>query len=740
MALGLFYITGAQAVHDLSTGMQLDGNVATTCPAGLGTCTSSQTDWAAFYDVNGGTTTPKTTLPNTDFKTATFSRDFESGGRNNCSLTSTSTTFCTGDSTTFATGSKDTLDITGGGWQCNRDNNVNSKIDIMNAYAASYVIPAGQTNAGDKVMYFALEKNKDNGTNDVGFWFLQGSNTCSAPSGHQDFQGQAHTLGDVLIVSEFSSGGGVSNITAYKWVGGANPLQQIAAASGNGGDCKTNLGGDNLCATTNSGSPFNTNLDTPWLSADATLGVGTNVIVPPDFFEGGINITKAFAGSGGGTAPSCFNTFVGDTRSSTALTATLFDFALGQLGECKTTLTTKAGDTANGGTASPSSIGTGSVSSGSDTATLSITGTSSWGGTLTWWLCGPVSSDACDQTKGLQVTSRTVSNSSTADQFVSETATLTAAGRYCWSAHFEPNTASKNAGVTSDDDDGVNECFTVAKVTPTLATCSGTYSGTTCTPGSAVDLGNPVSDRALVSGLATEPGSGGTSTTYPTINPTTPGAYAGTITFTLKGPAATGCGITATGTGTNPQSVNVDTLVGNKVYGPVTFTPDNAGRFSWQAQLANASSVNNILPVTHNANCDDANEDVVVNQVPTVTTTRQWVLPQDKVSIDTNPTGGNLQGNVTFKLFDTSANCTANGDTVGQGGLLYKSSAIAISGNGPKTASTNNQTSAPITAGTTVYWRVTYVSTTQAQTGSSSVCTEQTTVSFAGNDSGITVP
>ena len=88
-----------------------------------------------------------------------------------------------------------------------------------------------------------------------------------------------------------------------------------------------------------------------------------------------------------------------------------------------------------------------------------------------------------------------------------------------------------------------------------------------------VAFGSPVSDRATLSGLATEPGSAGSSTTYPTINPTTLGAYAGSIQFTLRGPADTGCGGTATGTGTNPQTVPVDTAVGNKVYGPVFFTP-----------------------------------------------------------------------------------------------------------------------------------------------------------------------
>ena len=58
-------------------------------------------------------------------------------------LNSTSTTFCTADDTTYATGSKDTLGIGNGGWQCNHDKNVNSKIDIMNAYVAQYTTADG---------------------------------------------------------------------------------------------------------------------------------------------------------------------------------------------------------------------------------------------------------------------------------------------------------------------------------------------------------------------------------------------------------------------------------------------------------------------------------------------------------------------------------------------------------------------------------------------------------------------
>jgi hypothetical protein len=763
-ALGLLVATlviaaVALAVQDLT--FQLDGNAkASDCGTPSGTnlggtvpdCSIQTDDWNTIFSADGSVKNPPVSDTNlTGYTNATFQRDFgvKVSATDKCSLTNTtSTTFCTADPTTYATGSKDIQPISG--WQCNKDLNVNRKIHIMNAYAAAYTDPL----SGDKILYFGLDKNKDNGDNNVGFWFLQADANCDATNGTATWTG-AHSSGDILITSEFTKGGGVSGITIFRWAGGAtgcidsnnNPDPKTGGcnqqAVGGGGDCKgAPIPEPNLCATTNSGPLItNTNIQTPWLTADATIGVG-HTVVPPDFFEGGIDLTKAFQGVAGGV-PSCFNTFIADTRSSQQPTATLFDYARGALGECKTTLTTKAGDTANGGTASPTSIGTGVVSSGTDTATLTVTGTSTFSGTLTWYLCGPDAAlTTCDKTKGVLVT--TTTPVTTNGSYVSGTASLTQAGTYCWTAHFEPNQASKDAGVKVGDDNGTNECFTVAKVTPALTTCSGTFDASfVCTPSATVDFGSAVTDRARLTGLATEPGSGGPSTTYPTINPASAGAYAGTITFTLKGPAASGCGVTATGgTGTNPQDVPVDTLVGNKVYGPVSYTPGTPGKYHWQATIANTSSLNNILPVTDNANCDQAREDVTVQQIPTQISTTQKVTPQDSATItssvatDTIPAGGT----VTFYLYagDTAANnlanCQAHGTTVGSGGLVYKEGfgTLAV----PALSETfNSNNTIAVTTDTTVYWRVTYATGDSAHLGIQSDCAESTSTSFH-NDSG----
>ena len=133
----------ALAVHDLD--FQLDGNIATTPDGSVGGNTQ-EIDWQDLFNSAGETILP---LP-AGFEAADLDRDF---------VTNPNGSFNTADSSTFATGSKDTLPITPG-WQCNQDNNVNSKTDVMNAYAASYTDPV----SGDEILYFGLERNANTGT------------------------------------------------------------------------------------------------------------------------------------------------------------------------------------------------------------------------------------------------------------------------------------------------------------------------------------------------------------------------------------------------------------------------------------------------------------------------------------------------------------------------------------------------------------------------------------------------
>ena len=139
-AVALLFVAGAQAVH--GEAFQLDGDVLASTTTNVGGVTQN-VDWDSLFDANGNE------LPSpTGFGEKSFDKDFLNNG----------TDFITDDTTTFATGSKDTLPIAG--WQCNRDNNVNSKIDVLNAYAVEYTDPV----SGDDFLYFALERNTNTGT------------------------------------------------------------------------------------------------------------------------------------------------------------------------------------------------------------------------------------------------------------------------------------------------------------------------------------------------------------------------------------------------------------------------------------------------------------------------------------------------------------------------------------------------------------------------------------------------
>jgi hypothetical protein len=453
-------VVSVLAVHDLN--FQLDGDVIASTPTNIGPppppITTQALDWDSLFTPAGTAISPRPT----GFTSSGFERDFQAkDASGTCSLSGTGT-FCTADTTTYATGSKDTLPITPG-WQCNFDNNVNSKIDVMNAYAAGYTNPAN----GHEIVYFALERNTNTGDANVGFWFLQGGVGCASTGGSQPFSGP-HVDGDILIVSAFTKGGGVSVIDAYRWNGddvtGSLGTNSVAA----GVDCKVTSGLDAICGTSNSGpNAINTPIATPWLTANFKDGVDHN-LREAEFFEGGLDLTAK--GLGG----KCFNTFIGDTRSSQSLTATLFDYALGTLGSCSLRVTT---------TPSITTCVLGSCTGITDTADLA--GTSSGGGagtaptgTVSFFLCGPgvttcasggapipsdpaaaVTLGACDPAAAGHAcaTSAPVPSS-----------LITGVGTYCFRAVYDPGTDPNYAG-QGGSFTSVDECFTVTGVA-TLST------------------------------------------------------------------------------------------------------------------------------------------------------------------------------------------------------------------------------------------------------------------------------
>src|SRR5262249_5416858 len=144
-------------------------------------------------------------------------------------------------------------------------------------------------------------------------------------------------------------------------------------------------------------------------------------------------------------------------------------------------------------------------------------GAQTWGGTLKYYICGPLATgQVCSDSGtsgGTLVNTLTISQNTTqpiSSASGSPTAiTLTSAGKYCWYVTFTADQPSHDAGVPDGNDhtgtppaDPASECFTVSPVTPSLPTTAGA---------GPVNFGSAVTDSAALSGAAKEPGSNGSN-------------------------------------------------------------------------------------------------------------------------------------------------------------------------------------------------------------------------------------
>lgn len=569
-------------------------------------------------------------------------------------------------------GSKDPIDVNQWAWK-DGAGGLPDKDNLLHSFAARYSTTAGE------ILYFGSDRFDNSGDAQQGFWFFQnsialGNNSIGGGSG---FTG-VHRNGDVLVVTDFSNGGTTSTITVYTWdttctkttgstAGACGDANLRIKGTSTNANCGSAAANDQFCGIVN---PTN-GTTAPWPYTDKS---GNSTYLQGEFFEGGVNLTAL------GLGDRCFASVSSETRSSTSTTATLKDFVLGGFGTCTTKVTTLSSVTGS------TSIGTGSVSV-SDSATVQVTGVQTWSGNVQFKLRGPIGSP-------LEVMPNiggpvAVSNSTSTVQ--SSTATVTAAGDYCWSAHF----TSSTSGVPDGDDNGVNECFTVAPVRPAATT----------TAGPDVALGAAVTDTADLSGTSNQPGT-------PAINPTTAGAKAGgSLTFTLL---KDDCTTLATGTGTNPQSVPVN---GDGTYGPVSFTPNAIGTYHWTVSYTPATGDPNNLASGHNADCSDVNETVVVLSVASSLTSAQSFIPNDRATVSA-PQGGSLAGSVKFEVFESS-DCS---------GTAIFSQTVPVSGASPQSVSTTNTTVS--TTAADISWRLTYTSTNPAQRSIPANCLEKSTLTI----------
>jgi hypothetical protein len=724
--------TAALAVHDEGV-FGLEGNAITggtactdtaqTVPAGCEPANPASlgyanTDWDKVYNHTSGA------------EATSFISD----------TTLTGTLQGQGD-TILSQDTKDIQDVSEWTWKQTTTTSVQDKDDIEHAYAAQFNIDRDPGTCGSLsnqdpcvLLYFGADRYSNSGDAVMGFWLLQDKVEPLGPNaqGNGTFSGH-HTArvdgatpgdppvsrGDVLIVSDFRSGGKAPQIQIYEWVdsGGSasTHLDQIAGSTSpasctqappEGGKDKNPVPPvstpDDYCATANQfavHSPwkFNPKSNSGGTAGNGTLGtpVGTN----PDantkfgvaeFMEGGINMTALGLGN------ECFNTFYAESRASHAVTSTLSDFAIGGFGQCGATFDTQTSKTMlEIGETAPT-----------DTATVHVTSTGgnppAPTGDVNFYLCFSSTTQitSCDPTGKTTFDTETLGSGGPTDYSVTSIApTISSAGYYCFAARWEGDT-------TYDDgpygDDGTNECF---QVTPKQATIS-----TQVNTEDPVAPGDEVYDTATLGNTAAPSnGTNGTITftAYATDDPTCSGdpVYTSVITVTGDGAYRSKDG------DANSDGVPAET--------DDEFHPTTPGTYNWIAAYApDAGDVNNLSKTT---GCGDDHESSVVRTLQPTMDTAQSFVPNDSATITVTDEAGALAGTVLFELFVDDETCS--------GDAAYTSAAIDItSGTGSdysKTVMSDNAT-AYGTDGTTFTWVVTYTSSNSGHESVSSPCGNET--------------
>jgi len=453
LVTGTFIAAGtALAVHDTGA-FELDGN-ATNDPALPGD------DWDnVCHQVTGSDCS---TTSNTTGATAVA---FAGDGALNA-------TIFTGG------GSKDPIDINNWAWK--DGGGLPDKDNLLHSFAARYSLPADTTADGTlcpagtattcDLLYFGSDRYDNSGDAQQGFWFFQkkiglGTNSVGGGSG---FTG-VHTPGDILVISDFSTGGTVSIISIYKW----NPTKCVTGREAGCGDQNLELLGTSTtanCATATAGDAFcglvnpTDGTIAPWPFTDKS---GNSTYLQGEFYEGGINLSVL------GLAGECFSSALSETRASTSTTAVLKDFILSQFNPCKPAMTTTA--STNGNVLPGIAV--------HDTATITVTGGTNPPdptGTVTFYLCKVATGD-CGTSGGTLIGTGTLANQTggtttdgiaTADSpnvncasnltgcaVTDPTSNPLAPGRYCFRATWP---GDSNYDFPLNVTNSVSECFTVA--------------------------------------------------------------------------------------------------------------------------------------------------------------------------------------------------------------------------------------------------------------------------------------
>lgn len=186
--------------------------------------------------------------------------------------------------------------------------NSNDKGDIGNA---------GAIKIGTK-LYFFGDRASLSGDAQIGFWFFKDNVRPTGDGNRSSPWSGEHTNGDLLIISNFTNGGGNAVPTVYEW-------KNKTATSPGAPVIVTNAPAQ---LTTNSGtvaSPSGTLMFNGQTWTFQAKGSNNSNYLTNLFFEGFVDLVNI-------PEAACFQRFVLETRNSASIGASLQDFAAGNFG------------------------------------------------------------------------------------------------------------------------------------------------------------------------------------------------------------------------------------------------------------------------------------------------------------------------------------------------------------------------------------------------------------------------
>jgi uncharacterized repeat protein (TIGR01451 family) len=464
-----------------------------------------------------------------------------------------------------------------------------AKDDLADVFAVAYEVPVnGVTHT---VIDFGADRYANNGSATLGFWFFQNPVKANADG---TFSG-THTVGDVLIVADFSSA--AAAISAYKWVGPGGSQGSLQLLTTNNTELFEIA---NTVSTPTGGWPFQDKGGSP-----------PNTFAPGEFVEGGIDLTAL-------GLPNCDASYVAETRASNQLTATLSDFAISGFSTCSGDLAVTKTDGVTSAMPGGSTTYTITVSNAgpdaangtalSDPLPAGVTGgnwnfvSATGGGSVS----GPSSGSGALATTANLPVNATVTFNFTVQIDPSATGTLTntatvSAPPGLFDPNLANNTATDTDTLTPRADLAITKTDGLTSVvpgTPDTYTIVVSNAGPSAVTGASVSDPLPTgvtggnwtatasSGGGVVSGPSAGTGALSTSVNLP-VN--------GTVTFTFTvqvDPAATGT-LTNTATVTQPTGVTDPDTTNNSASDSDVLTP--------QADLAitKANTLLSVMPGTH---------------------------------------------------------------------------------------------------------------------------------------------